>query len=108
MKKHFYSHLIEVDSLHLELDSLDMEEVEREEVRGLIEKNIYHTVLDAILSELSEDDKRLFLSHLAEEDDEKTWNLLNKKVDNIEDKIKQAAEDVKKELHQDIKETRKK
>ncbi len=106
MSKHFFSHLIEIDTLHLELDSLEMEESEKTEVRDLIEKNIYHTVLDAVLSELTEEDKKIFLSHLAEDDHEKTWKLLNKKVENIEEKIKQAAEDVKKELHQDIKSTK--
>lgn len=106
MKKHFFSHLIEIDSLHIELESLDMEEQEKEEVRDLIEKNLYHTILDAVLSELSEEDKKMFLSHLAEEDHTKTWELLNRKVENIEEKIKQTAEDVKRELHNDIKTTK--
>jgi len=105
MKKHFYSHLVEIDTLHVELDSLEMEEHEREEVKELIENNLYHTILDAILSELSEDDKRQVLSHLSEDDHEKTWSLLNKKVENIEEKIKKTADALVKELHHDIKST---
>lgn len=107
MKKHFFSHLIEIDTLHVELDSLDMQEHEKEEVKELIEKNLYHTVLDAVLSELSAEDKKAFLSHLAEDDHEKTWELLNKQVVSIEDKIKNAAEKIKKEIHDDIGNTKK-
>lgn len=88
------------------LDSLGMEGHEREEMKELIEKNLYHTILDAVLSELSSEDKKIFLSHLAEDDHEKTWALLNKQVTNIEDKIKNAAESIKKELHDDITSTK--
>lgn len=105
-RKHFYSHLVEIDTLHLALDSLDLDDHEREEVKELLEKNLYHTILDAVLSELSAEDKKLFLSLLAEDDHEKTWSLLNKKVTNIEDKIKNAAESIKKDLHDDIKTTK--
>ncbi len=108
MKNHFFSHLIEIDTLHIELDDMDLSEHEKEDIKKLIDESIYHTVLDAVLSELSEEDKKIFLSHLMSEEHEKIWHFVNGRVENIEDKIIRAAEDIKKELHQDIRKTKKK
>ncbi len=106
MKKHFFSHLVEVDEIHIELESHPLEEHEKEEVKKIIDESIYHTVLDAILSELSEEDKKVFLSHVVDDDHEKIWNFVNNRVENIEDKIKKAATDIKEKIHSDIKESK--
>lgn len=102
--KRFYSHLISIESLIIELDKMDLSEKERIHLAELIDANLHHTIMDAILSHLPEEDKRLFLKHLHDDDHDKVWELLNKRVDNIEDKIKQAAESLKTEMHKDIKE----
>ena len=49
-----------------------------------------------------------FLKHLLHEDHDEVWKHLNTKVDNIEEKIKKAAEDLKKELHEDVKQVKSK
>lgn len=79
---------------------------EKEEVKKIIDESIYHTVLDAILSELSEEDKKVFLSHLVDDDHEKIWDFVNNKVENIEDKIKKAADDITVKIHSDIKDSK--
>lgn len=106
MKKHFYSHIIDTSILSLELGEMNLTASERIHLISLIESNIHHTVLDLVLSELTESDKKIFLTHIAEENHDKIWKLLKEKTKNIEEKIKKAAEDLKKELHKDIKETR--
>lgn len=108
MKKHFYSHLIEVDSIHIALDELELSAEERDELATIMESNIHHVVLDTILSELSSYDKKLFLHHLASDKHDEVWNLVHKKVENIEEKIKKAVDDLKKHLHEDIHEAKKK
>ncbi len=75
---------------------------------GLIESNLHHVILDAILSELSSEDKKKFLEHVAREKHGEIWDLLRDKVDNIEEKIVKAADDLKRELHEDIKEVKEK
>ncbi len=100
--KHFYSHLIETSHISLELGDMDLSQEERVHLISLVESNLHHTILDAVLSELSEEDKKIFLHHAAHDKHEKTWELLNEKVDNIEEKIKKAAKALKKELHEDI------
>jgi hypothetical protein len=106
MKKHFYSHLVETDSLVIMINDLDVSSDEKAHLIALVDSQLHHTVLDAVLSELSEEDKRLFLKHLLDEDHDTIWNHLNTKVDNIEERIKKAADDLKKALHEDIKEAK--
>lgn len=106
MNKHFFSHLVEIQTLELEIDEMPMEEHEKKEIKKLIHENIYHTVLDAVLSELSDEDKKEFLTHLVSEDNKKIWNFVNDKVENIEEKIKKAAEEIKKEIRKDIKDSK--
>ncbi len=102
MKSRFYSHLVEVHSLRIALDSLSLSPEEKDHLVQIAEENMHHVILQAILSELSEEDKRLFLSHVAKDQHDEVWRLLTQKVDTIEKKIQQAADDVKTKLHQDI------
>lgn len=107
-KKYFYSHLIEIDSLFIELDKLELTDEEKHHLAELIDANLHHTILDTILSQLPEEDKQKFMEHLSNNDKEKIWEHLNTKVENIEEKIKNAAADIKKLMHQDIEEAKKK
>lgn len=108
MKEAFYSHIIEVNTLIVELDSLNLSDEQNHHLASLIDTSLHHTILDVILSELSDDDKKTFLSHLNSNDHSKIWDHLNSKVENIEDKIKKAADDLKVDLHKDIKEAKEK
>jgi hypothetical protein len=107
MKRHFYSHIIKIDSLTEALDTLELSKDEKAHLLALAQSNIHHAVLDAILSELSPKDKIQFLKHVASEDHTEIWDLLNTRVEKIEDKIKAAAESLAKELHEDIKHVKK-
>lgn len=106
VKKYFYTHIVDTSTLSLELGNLNLTSKERMHLVSLIDSNLHHEILDLILSELNPVDKKTFLRHLASEDHDKVWKFLNQKVDNIEDKIKKTAEDLKNELHKDIKEAR--
>lgn len=108
MKKHFYSHVVETASISLSLAEMDMSNTERKHLIDLVEANLHQSILDAVLSELSEKDKQEFIELYAEGDDKKIWKLLNERVDNIEDKIKKTAFELKKELHKDIQESKQK
>jgi hypothetical protein len=106
IKDQFYSHLIETDSLTVALQSLDLTEDEHKHLEMLIESTIHHEIIDAILSELSEEDKKIFLKHLASDNHEQIWEHLMDKVDSVEEKIKKAATELKHEIHKDIEETK--
>lgn len=107
-KQHFYSHLIDTSVLSLELGDMDLTHEERIHLVTLVNSQLHHVILDTVLSELSEHDKKIFLHLLLVDDHDKIWEHLNKKIDNIEEKIKKAVEDLKKELHKDIQEAHRK
>ncbi len=107
MKVFFYSHLIEIESVVSELDKLDLSVEQKTHLTGLIDSSLYHAILDAVLSELTPADKKIFLNHLKEDNHGKTWQFLNGKIESIEGKIKKVAEDLKAELHHDLKEATK-
>lgn len=101
--KYFYSHLIEIESLIIELDKMSLSDEEKMHLSNLLDSSLHHTILDAVLSQLSDEDKGRFLNHLEKDDHIKIWQFLKKRVDNIEDKIKKAADSLMEELHDDIK-----
>ena len=106
MTIYFYSKLVNTDSLVEALAEMDLNDEQRARLLGIVDSTIHHAIVDAVLSELSESDKQIFLEHLTEDDHKKIWDFLNKKIDKIEEKILQTAEALKKELHQDIEETK--
>ena len=108
MKKHFYSHLIKTETIAVRLQYLDLSDEERAHLLGLIDSSLHHAILDAVLSELSEQDKKKFLEHLSTGKHDRLWDFLNGRVDNIEDKIKKAADDLSEKLHKDIDEAKEK
>lgn len=101
--KHFYSHLIDTTAIILELTDMDMSSKERLHLIALVESNLHHVIIDVILSHLKDGDKKEFLLHLSLDNHDEIWKLLNSKIEKVEEKIKKAAEDLKKELHEDIK-----
>lgn len=105
--KYFYTHLIEIESVVEELDKMDLSKEEKIHLSQLLDSSLHHTILDAIFSQLSDADKKVFASHLQEGQHEKIWKFLNEKIDHVEDKIKVVAKDLKEKLHKDLKEARK-
>jgi len=107
MTKFFYSHLIDIESLEEDLGTLKLTKGEKKELMDLAHIHIHQAVIDTVLSQLGEEDKKKFLEHLTFGEDEKIWKHLEDKVKNIEDKIKSAAEQIKKELKTDIQKAKK-
>lgn len=105
MKK-FYSHLVEIETLTVELDSLDLADHEKHELAQLVDSNIHNVVMDAIFSKLSEADKRKFVDIVNSQDHQKIWDFLKDRSEDIEDEIKKAAVEFKKKLHEDMSEAR--
>lgn len=101
-QKYFYSHIVETSVVSLELGEMDLNPEERVHLISLVESQLHHIILDTVLSELSEEDKKIFLQHLSLDNHDKIWEHLKSKIESIEDKIKKVAEELKKELHKDI------
>jgi len=100
---HFYHSIISMESLRVRLDLFEFTPQEREKLMEIAERTLHHSILDLVLSELSEKDRKLFLSHHASENHDEIWSLLTGNIKNIEKKIKVTAETVSQKLHRDIK-----
>lgn len=96
-----------MSSVSLAIKELDMAPEEKLHLLSLVESNIHHAILDTILSELTEEDKKKFIEHLSEDDHDRIWDFLDQRIEGIEDKIKKTAEDLKKEIHKDVEDTKK-
>lgn len=106
MKKHFYHQVISIENIDLELNNLKLADKEKKHLLEIAHSSIHFTVVDVVLSDLNEKDKETFLNHIKQDDHDKTWKFLKSKIENVEEKIKQTAEDLKKDLIKDIKELR--
>lgn len=106
--KHFYHHLVIIDSVHIGLDSLDLDPSEKEELVMLAENNVHHAILDAMLSELETGDKKVFLALVLSNNHNEIWKMLSFKVSSAEEKIKKVATELIQKFHEDIKEAHKK
>ncbi len=105
--KQWYSQLVEIESIIIELDQMDLSKQEKFHLAKLVDSSLHHTILDVVLSQLSDEDKRKFINNINENDHDKIWEFLNEKAEDIEIKIKRAVNDLKKELHKDLKEAKK-
>lgn len=107
MKKHFYSHLISEKDIHEKLEVLDITTAEKNHLFVIIESSLHHVVVDAVLSELSEDKKHVFLSHVVAENNDGVWGVLRTSIQDPEKKILSAVEKLQQELIADIQEVSK-
>lgn len=103
IKTQFYSHLIEVEYLHTELDSLDLSDSEKEELKKHVHGSIHYVALDVVLSELEPEHKSTFIEHLNNKNHDELWTHLKMNTQNIEEKLKDAIHKVADEFHTEIK-----
>lgn len=104
---YFYSHLVEIESVTISLEELELNEKQKKDLAVLIDSTIHQTVLDAIMSKLSDADKLAFAEKVkVNPKDSRIMEFVNGKIDNIEEEIKLSVEQLKEELHKDINEAK--
>jgi len=101
-QKHFYHNLISIEDIKIELNSINLSKEERKELHLIAESTIHCHLINVVLEHLPEGDKKTFLHHVNTVHHKTTLNFLKKRIENIEDKIKQTAESLKKEFLEDI------
>ncbi len=105
--KFFYSDLIKTTDISVKLTEINLSEDEKTHLISLVEANIHSTVIDTVLSELSKEDKKIFLQNLVSNDHEKTWEHLRSRIGKTEDKITKAIGKLKEDLIKDLLEAKK-
>ena len=94
--------------IRIELSGLDLAPSEQKELMEIAEKQLHHVMLNVALSQIKGEDKKVFLSHVAKEDHEKSWELLRKHSRDIEQYLMHAAHSLYEELRADIRDLKKK
>lgn len=102
MRKHFYSHLINIDSLITSLSDLGLQGNKKNLLISIINDNVHHVVIETIFDFLVDEDREIVIMHIESENHDAIWILLNEKINQPEQKIIKAIADLKKELHDDI------
>lgn len=102
MKRFFYHDVVDFEWITNELESLDFSKKEKEELAEIAHLQLHQMLLDAILSELSGRDKKIFLANMHYDSSEKTWKHLNDNIEKIEGKIIKISENLKAEVKQDL------
>lgn len=106
---YFYSHLVAAHNLIVALDELELSPAQKHHLTKLADSTVHHEILDLILSQLSPEDKIIFIKMLNENPrDKKLLDFLNTKIEKIEDQIQDTAKKLHQELHEDIKESKRK
>lgn len=104
--KQFYTHLIQITDITLDLGELEMSKEERLHLISLLEANIHTVVLHTVLTQLPPNEKNVFLGNLVINDHNKIWNHLKKNTINLEEKIVNAASKLISDMRKDIKDLR--
>lgn len=110
MAKIFYDHLIKIEEVTVELEGYELTIEEKEEFVSLIDETLHNHTLNVILSSLPQERHENFLSlfHQAPHRPE-LLDFLKKEVQiDIEEKIKEEAAKIKKELLAEIQKSKKK
>lgn len=102
-RKHFYTHLVQINEIILDLGDLEMSQEERVHLLALLDANIHSTVVHTVLNELPPSEKKVFLENILLNDHKKTWGHLNSNSTNLEEKITKAANELINEMKKDIK-----
>lgn len=110
MSKVFYDHLIKIEEVVMEFDGQEIAIEEREELIGLIDQTIHHHTLVLILDHLPREHHETFLTRFHQTPhDPKLLLFLKENVSiDIEETIRTKAQQIKKEILQEIKKSRKK
>ncbi len=102
--KYFYTKYLILEEFLEEFHKLDLSDKERNNLASLVDSSLHHAILDEILSNLKNEDKKLFINLLKQDpSSEKLMEFLKGKVEGIEEKIKKVSSELIKEMHEDVK-----
>jgi len=110
MSKLFYDHIILLDEIFVELDTIDLIEAERETAKQMIDELVQHRVLTFVLDLLPAQKHESFLiAFHAMPYDPANLQLLNKLAErDVTAELVVFGETLKKELKQEIRKHKKK
>lgn len=100
----FYDHLIiDLDDVYAEIERLEIDGKTRRRLIRIVDDTTHHSILDTILSHLEPKKHRPFLTRFhAAPHDPKHLAFLKEHIEDIEEKIRETAKEVKTTLLREI------
>ncbi len=103
--KYLFEEIIQIKTVHLKLNKMDLADHEKEELLEIMKSIIHHKVIDLILSELTDEEKEIFLEGLSKSNvfsdtskNSQFLDVLKNRIENLETKIKEKVKEVEEEL----------
>ncbi|MCL5411736.1 MAG: hypothetical protein M1150_03280 [Patescibacteria group bacterium] len=101
-----YQRFVQAQMIQNELELLDLEEEECRQLWQVLENTYNSRIIDAIMEELAEEDKVIFLEKITKTNEVEVVEFLRLKVNNIEDKIDLVVTKLTDQVLDDIRELR--
>lgn len=95
------------DKIILELETLRIEQTEREKILKIVDEIAELKLLDSVLEKLESKDKELFMEQLHNGTAQVVSQILREKIENIEDVLVEKAKILEVEIIADIQNLRK-
>jgi hypothetical protein len=102
----FYQRFGQTKLIHEELILLDLAEEERQQLLRLLENTFNHKILSAVMEELTDEDKVVFLEKVTQEDEVAVVEFIRLKTNDIENKIELVVRELTQQVVDDIREVR--
>lgn len=112
--KYLFEEIIQIKTVHLKLNEMDLANQEKEELLEIMKSTVHHKVIDLILSELTDEEKEIFLEGIStgggfsdmDEQSSRSSELKNRqylsvlrdRINNLETKIKEKVKEAEEEL----------
>lgn len=104
---YFYSSYIKLEPILEKLHEMEFSDEERFHLASLLDSMLHHAIIDEVLSNLSSEDKRVFLKYLHDNpEDVNILTFLQSKIENIEDRISKVSDELMVKLYKDIEEAK--
>jgi len=101
--KFFYKRLVKIDEFDTIFEKHELALKEKEELVLMVKDTIHHRVVETVLTHLPEENHKEFLKTFTKKPhDEGILDVLKEKIEDIEEKIKKAVENVKTEILADL------
>ena len=91
------------DNIIIEINSLDVENYEREKLLKMADELAENRFLNAVLDNLKEQDKEIFLDYLNGGTPELVAEFLHQRIEGIEEVLKEHGKALEYEILEDIK-----
>jgi hypothetical protein len=110
MSKVFYDHLLFLDEVFVEIETLEIPKSEKKQLKDLIDETAHHQVLTFILDTLPREHHEEFLSrfHTAPFDVTLVVYLAQKSGKNMHQELATLGEKIRKDFKKDLKKHKKK